>query len=118
MGLRNVIGDVGLSAANAGAGTLNGGAVANAGVASDVICAVHVSAVGAGAPTLAVSLQESNDGVAGWTAVPGSAVATLTAVGGGMSNARITRNFVRAVATIAGTTPDVTFRVLLLVIPD
>ncbi len=116
VGLRNVFGDVALPSAARGAGTFTGGPVANAGVASDVIVSVHCSAA-SGTPTLNCSLEESADGTT-WTAVPGSSTAQLTAAGNAMASAAVTKNYVRATSVVAGTTPSMTYRILLLIVPE
>lgn len=116
MGLRPVLGDVALPLAARGAGTYTSGPVAGAGMAADVLLTVHVTAV-SGTPTLNCSLEESSDGVS-WSAVPGSATAQLTAAGNAVAAAAITKNYVRATSTVAGTTPSVTYRVVLLIVPE
>lgn len=113
MSLRLVTGDVALS------GTLSSGANTSAplaapGAASDVLVMVHVTAVSGTSPTLNVTLEQSNDG-SSWTAVPGSAAPQMIAVGSVMSNAAVTGQFVRVVATVGGTaTPTFTGRVAVL----
>lgn len=116
MGLRPVSGDVVLPSAARAAGTYTSGPAANAGVAADVILMVHVSAV-SGTPTLNCSLEQSADGET-WAAVTGSATAQLTAAGNAMANCRVTKNFVRVTSTVAGTTPSVTYRAAVLVVPE
>jgi len=116
MGLRNVMGDLALVGTAAAAGA-SSGPVANAGLAADVVLLVHCTAATGTTPTLNVSLEESSDGSA-WTAVPGSATPQLTAAGNAMSNARLTKSFVRVTSTIGGTTPAVTYRAAVLVVPE
>lgn len=116
MGLRETVGDVLLPSAARGAGTFTSGPVANAGTAADVVLLVHVTAT-SGTPTLNVSLEGSADGTS-WAAITGSGIAQLTAAGNAVAFAAITTNYVRATATVAGTTPSVTFRVAALVIPE
>jgi hypothetical protein len=117
MGLKPVLVDVAaLPSAARTAGTYTSDAVANAGVATDVVMLVHVSAA-TGTPTLNCSLEESADG-SSWTAIPGSATAQLTAAGNAMSNGAVTKNYVRATSTVAGTTPNVTYRIQFLIIPE
>jgi hypothetical protein len=113
MALTPVRADVALSATAQGAGTVTGGPIAAAGAAAEVILAVHCSAV-SGTPTLDVSLQQSSDG-ASWSAVAGSSITQLTAVGNRLAVAGITANYVRATATVGGTTPSVTFTASLWV---
>lgn len=116
VGLRPVLGDVALPSAARAAGTFVGSSVANAGMAADVVMTVHVSAV-TGTPTLNCSLEESNDG-SSWTAVPGSSTAQLTAAGNALSAATLTKQYVRPTSTVAGTTPNVTYRIVLLIVPE
>jgi hypothetical protein len=116
MGLRPVLGDVALPSAARGAGTYTSGPAATPGTAADVWLGVHVTAV-SGTPTLNCSLEESADGNT-WTAVPGSAITQLTAAGNDVAIAAVTKNYVRVTATVAGTTPSVTFRASLLIVPE
>lgn len=116
MGLRAVLGDAALPSAARAAGTYTSGPAANAGMAADVLLMVHVTAV-TGTPTLNCSIEESADG-ASWSAVPGSSTAQLTAAGNAVAAATITKNFVRVTSTVAGTTPNVTYRAALLVVPE
>lgn len=116
MGLRPVLGDVALPSAARAGGTFVGSSVANAGMAADVVMTVHVSAV-TGTPTLNCSLEESNDG-SSWTAVPGSSTAQLTAAGNAVAAATLTKQYVRPTSTVAGTTPNVTYRIVLLIVPE
>lgn len=116
MGLRPVLGDVALPSAARAAGTYTSGPAATAGMAADVLLMVHVTAV-SGTPTLNCSLEESADG-SSWSAVTGSSTAQLTAAGNVIAAAAITKNYVRVTATVAGTTPSVTFRAALLIVPE
>jgi hypothetical protein len=116
MGLRPVFGDVALPPAARGAGTYTSSPVATAGMASDVLMSVHCTA-SSGTPTLNCSLEESSDGTS-WTAVTGSGTAQLTGAGNAMASAAVTKNYVRVTSTVAGTTPSVTYRVLLLIVPE
>lgn len=116
MGLRTTLGDLALRSEARTAGTYVSGPVATAGLAADVMVLVHASAT-SGTPTLNVALEESADGVS-WSAVPGSAAPQLSAAGNAMSNARPTANYVRVTSTVAGTTPSVTYRVSVVVIPE
>ncbi|MDF5755816.1 hypothetical protein [Spongiactinospora sp. TRM90649] len=116
MGLRPVFGDTVLSSAARGAGTHVSGPAAAAGMAADVLLMVHVTAV-SGTPTLNCSLEQSADG-SSWSAVPGSSTTQLTAAGNAVAAAGVTANFVRITATVAGTTPSVTFKAALLVVPE
>lgn len=114
MSLRPVLGDWVLPTAARGAGTYTSGPLANAGQASDVLMSVHCTA-SSGTPTLDVSLEESADGTT-WTAIPGSAITQLTAAGNRVAAAAVSKNFVRATSTVAGTTPSMTYRVVLATI--
>lgn len=116
MGLRPLLGDVALPSSARAAGTFTSGPVTNSGAASDVVLLVHVSAT-SGTPTLNCSLEESADG-SSWTAIPGSSTAQLTAAGNALAGGAVTKNFVRVTATVAGTTPSVTFKATLLVLPS
>lgn len=116
MSLRPVLGDEALPSVQRAAGTYTSGPVANAGAATIAVLAVHVSAV-TGTPTLNASLEESADG-SSWTAVPGSSIAQLTAAGNGLAVAAVSKNFVRVTSTVAGTTPQVTYRAVVLILPS
>lgn len=116
MGLRPVLGDVALPSAARTAGTFTSGPVAPPGAVTSVLMAVHASAT-SGTPTLDVSLEQSADG-SSWSAVTGSAATQLTAAGNRATSARITANYVRVTSTVAGTTPSVTYEVVLYVLPS
>lgn len=116
MGLRNVLGDVVLASAARGTGTYVSGPIANPGTASDVVLLVHATA-SSGTPTLDASLEESDDNE-NWSAVTGSAITQLTAAGNRHANARVTKSFVRVTSAVAGTTPSVTYRAAVLVVPE
>lgn len=117
MGLRNVQADVALPSAARGGGTFTSGPVAAAGGAADVLLSVHCTAATGTTPTLDASLEESADG-ASWSAVPGSAVAQVTAAGNRVAYAAVTKNYVRVTTTVAGTTPSVTFRAAVWIRPE
>lgn len=68
---------------------------------------VHVSAASGTTPTLNVKLQDSPDATT-WTDVAGAASAQLTAAGNTVFAGRSTKAYVRAVATLGGTTPSFT----------
>lgn len=112
MALRPVQAEVALPSAARGAGTYTSGPLAAAGVAADVLLAVHCTAASGTGPTLDVSLEESADGTT-WTAVPGSGITQLTAAGNRVAAAAITKNYVRVTSAVAGTTPSFTYRVAL-----
>lgn len=115
MSMRVVNGDVVLSGTR-GAGThLSSPLPTN--YAADVVLMVHVTAASGTSPTLAVSLEQSNDGTT-WTAVPQSAATTVTAVGNSLANATTTQQMCRVVAVVGGTTPSFTFRVAALAFAD
>lgn len=111
------MGDLALPSAARGAGTFTSGPVAPAGTAADAVLLVHCTAVAGTTPTLNASLEESDDG-SSWTAVTGSAITQLSAAGNAVANARINKSYVRVTSTVAGTTPTVTYRVTVLVIPE
>jgi hypothetical protein len=115
MSMRSVQGDVVLSGTR-GAGTYNSQSLPT-NYAADVLVMVHVTAASGTSPTLAVSLEQSNDGTT-WTAVPNSAAAVVTAVGNSLANASMTQQLCRVVAVIGGTTPSFTFRVAALAFAD
>jgi hypothetical protein len=117
-GLDNALGDLALSLTAAGAGTTNSGSIAPGGRSGAVFVGVHCTAITGTTPTLDVSLEESTTGESAWTAVAGSAVTQVTAAGHRVAFAVPTKNFVRVVATVGGTTPAVTARVAVLVFAD
>lgn len=116
MGLRNVMGDVALIGSAAAAGA-SSGPIANPGFAADVVLMVQCAAATGTSPTLNVVLEESVDNST-WTAVAGGAAPQLTAAGSSTSNARLTKSYVRVTSTIGGTTPAITYRALVLVVPE
>lgn len=116
MGLRNVMGDVALTGTAASAGA-SSGPIANPGQAADVVLHVQCTAATGTTPTLDVKLEESTDNST-YTTVTGSAATQLTAAGTASSNGRITKPYVRVTSTIGGTTPAITYRALVLVIPE
>lgn len=73
---------------------------------------VNVSAITGTTPTMVVKIQESADGT-NFSDVPSFTTASLTATGqvriAAPSAAQKCSDWVRAVATIGGTTPSVTF---------
>jgi hypothetical protein len=112
-GMQNASGDTALTLTAQGAATVVSGAIAAAGAAAYVLLLVHVSAV-TGTPTLNVSLEQSASGTGSWSAVPGSAIAQLSAAGNAVAFAYPTANYVRVTATVAGTTPAVTATVAVI----
>lgn len=69
-----------------------------------------VSAASGTTPTLDVSIETSADGSTGWTAIASFAQQTTTTAGVHKVFSGVDR-FVRAVATIGGTTPSFTYAV-------
>ena len=117
-GLDSAQADVVMTLTAAGAGTTNSGPISAAGRSALTIVGVHVTAMTGTTPTLDVSLEESDNGNSGWTAVTGSAVTQLTAAGHRMAFAIPAKNFVRVVAVVGGTTPAVTAKVGVFVSAD
>ncbi|MFL4904176.1 hypothetical protein ACJ6WF_13575 [Streptomyces sp. MMS24-I2-30] len=76
---------------------------------------MHCTAASGTGPTLDASLEESADGVT-WTAIPGSGITQLTAVGNRVVAAAVTKSLVRVTSTVAGTAASVTYRVALLTV--
>ena len=75
--------------------------------------AILQSAAGTGTtPTLDVKLQDSADGSTGWADVTGAAFSQVTNAAASAQvvkfNASAVQRYIRAVATIAGTTPSCT----------
>ncbi len=64
-------------------------------------------------PTLDVKLQESDDNST-FTDIPGAAFTQLTAAGSEEIGVQTNKRYLRAVATIGGSTPSFTFAVLLI----
>jgi hypothetical protein len=116
-GLQNAQGDLVLTLTAQGAGTVTSGAIAAAGAAAYVQTLAHVSAIG-GTPSLALSLEGSANGSTGWSAIAGSALPALTAVGNAAGFAVTDVNYVRVTATVTGTTPTVTAKVAVLVFAE
>jgi len=117
MGLRTVMGDVAVTSPLTSASTVVSGPIANAGTAADVVTFTQCSAVAGGTPGVVTSLEESDNGSSGWTAVPGSASASLAAAGSASSNGRATKNYVRTSSVVTGAGTN-SFRVLVLIIPE
>lgn len=107
MAIRPFMGDVALASA-ARTATASSGPVAAAGQATVALLLVHCSAASGTTPTLDVALEQSADG-SSWSAVTGGAATQLTAAGNRIATGLITANYVRATATIGGTTPSFTF---------
>lgn len=76
------------------------------------------SAAGTGTtPTMDVKIQDSADGATGWADVPGATFAQVTATASQQKiglDLDACRGYIRAVATIGGTTPSFTFSVTAL----
>ncbi len=114
MGQRSAFGDQALRFDAAAAGTYTSGAIGNSGQVSDAIVMLHVTAATGTTPTAVASLEESDTGESGWTAVPGSATPSVAGVGNAVSNARVSKRFVRVTATLGGTGVAVTGRASVL----
>jgi hypothetical protein len=117
-GLSYARGDIALVLTAAGAGTVTSGSLANAGEASVVLAAVHLTALTGTTPTVTLSLEQSANGSSGWTAIPGASAAQLTAAGSATVTAVATANYVRASVVIGGTTPAATGAVPIIVFAD
>lgn len=117
-GLNYARGDVALTFAAQGVGTVTSGALGNSGEAGIVLAAVTVTALTGTTPTVNMILEESANGSSGWTTVPGGTAAQLTAAGTAMVMAVATKNYVRASVTVGGTTPSATGSVPVIVFTD
>jgi hypothetical protein len=113
--MRQINGDNVMSGAK-GSGTYTASLTNGPGI-GDVLLLVHVTALSGTTPALSVSLEQSPDG-ASWSAVGGSATASLTAIGNATTNGQITQSYARVTATVTGTTPSITFRVAALVFAE
>jgi hypothetical protein len=115
-GMQEAQGDIVLNLAAASA-TANSGAIAAQGGAAYVFLGVQITAITGTSPTLVVKLQESSDNSA-WSDVAGATTASLTAIGSAVVFGATVKGYVRAVATIGGTTPAVTAVVAALAFPE
>ena len=115
-GMQGAQGDIVLSLVAASV-SANSGAIASQGGAAYVFLGVQVTAITGTTPTLVVKLQESSDNSA-WSDVAGATTASLTAVGSAVVFGAPQKAYVRAVATIGGTTPAVTAVVAALAFPE
>lgn len=115
-GMQEAQGDVVL-ALSAASATTNSGAIAAQGQAAYVLLMVQVSAITGTSPTLVVSLQESSDNST-WTNVTGATTASITAAGSAVAFGAPAKGYVRAVATIGGTTPAVTATIAAIVFSE
>lgn len=115
-GMQDATGDIVLTLTAASA-TTNSGAIAAQGGAAYVFLGVHITAITGTTPTLVVKLQESSDN-SSWSDVTGATTATLNAVGSVVIFGAPQKGYVRAVATIGGTTPAVTATVAALAFPE
>jgi hypothetical protein len=97
---------------------VNGSAVDTSGYNSAAVV-LEVGAVSGTNPTLSVKIQESADGSTGWTDVDGAVFTQVTSA----NNSQILRveglgtsrqRYLRAVATLGGTSPNFTFAVEFL----
>lgn len=98
--------------------TANGGNVDTLGYNSAAF-SLEVGAVSGTSPTLDVKIQESADGSTGWADVSGAAFTQVTAANNsqilrvdGLGTSR--KRYLRAVATIAGTSPSFTLSCVAL----
>lgn len=115
-GMQLAEGDLAL-ALSAAAATVSSGPVAAAGQAAYVLGMAQVTAITGTSPTVTFSFDESNDGST-WTAMTGATTAALTAAGSATFCGRATKQFVRATATIGGTTPAVTGMCAVIAFPE
>lgn len=99
-----------LFAAAARTASANGTAVNLSGYAAkrQMLAYLDVGEVSGTSPTLDVKIQESADGST-WADIPGAAFARKTAVAQETLYFATTKKYVRAVATIGGTSPSFTF---------
>lgn len=67
-----------------------------------------------GTPTLDLKLQESDASGSGYADITGAAFAQITAAGSAELHFKTNKRYVRAVATIGGGTPSLTFSCILL----
>ena len=116
-GMQEAVGDNVLTLVAASAATTNSGAIAAQGQAAYVFLGVQVTAITGTSPTLVVKLQESSDN-SSWSDIAGATTATITAAGSAVIFAQPTKGYVRAVATIGGTTPAVTANIAALAFPE
>lgn len=116
-GLSAASGDLALDLA-AEAATKSSGPVAGPGQAAYVLALVHITAISGTGAAVTVSLQESDNGTSGWTAVTGATTAAISAAGQATCFGATSKNYVRVTATIAGTTPSVTGKVAVLAFPE
>lgn len=75
---------------------------------------LDVGSVSGTTPTLDVKFQESADGSTGWTDITGAAFTQVTAAGSQTLRFKTSKRYVRAVATIAGTSPAFVFGVYVI----
>lgn len=92
--------------------TANGGAV-DVRKYDGIALFTHQSAAGTGTtPTLGVKLQDSADGSTGWADIPGATFAQVTDAADTTELIQVNlgnvKRYIRAVATIGGTTPSFT----------
>jgi hypothetical protein len=98
--------------------TVTSGPFAAPGEAAVVLAGVHLTALTGTTPTATLSLEESANGSSGWTAVAASTATQLTAAGAAQIMVVATKNYVRAVLTIGGTTPSATGFIPVIVFGD
>lgn len=103
---------------NAATATANSGAISAPQEGGPVLYAAHITAMAGTTPTVDVTLEQSANGTSGWATVTASAMSQITAVGHRVGFAIPTQPYVRVVATIGGTTPQITGRIAVIVFAD
>lgn len=116
-GLQYARGDIAAQFTGATA-TVTSGPVGAPGEATVVLAGVHLTALTGTTPTATLTLEESANGSTGWTTVPAATTAALTAAGTAMFMAVASKNYVRAVLTLTGTTPSATGSIPVIVFGD
>jgi hypothetical protein len=116
-GMSTASGDTALSLA-AQAATVSSGSIAAAGGAGYVLGMAQVKTITGTTPTVVFSLDESDNGSTGWTAMLGATTASITAAGSAVFFGRPAKQYVRVTATIGGTTPAITGEVAVIAFAD
>ena len=111
---RLLIGDDVIVAANAGPGTKKSNTLTAGGGIDNVLLMIHVTTFGGTTPTLAVGLEESDDGVT-WTPIVGGDAPVISAIGNAITCAHVVKNLARVTSTITGTGAAITYRVSAVV---
>lgn len=99
------------SSANGSAVDLS--SVINTGV-KEVAGYLNCGAASGTSPTLSVKFQDSDDGSTGWADINNAVFTQLTAAGSQKITFPVSKRYIRAVATISGTSPSFTFGVFVL----